>query len=358
MNDLAYLVALTYFPKFRAPQLRKLQRAFPSMRAAFLANHLELTSAGLDPRLAEEFIITRRAINPETCWAAVERENLHLLTYDDPAYPILLKNIYDPPAALFYRGQLPSDGTCLGVVGTRLITPYGRQLTDEIVEELARHQVIIVSGLAIGVDGAAHEAALRVNGTTIAVLGSGLDQASLYPARHRHLAQKIVAGGGVIISEHPPGTLPLKHHFPERNRIIAGLSRGVLVIEAKEGSGSLITAHFALDEGRDVFATPGPVHLPTSFGSHHLIKSGAYLITNATDILELLDIKPQMQVISPKLEGEEKIIWESLSKDPIHIDVLAHNLKLDISQLTSTLTVMEIKNLVRNVGTMHFIRAR
>lgn len=357
-HDLPYLVALTHFPKFRSPHIQKLQRAFPKMSVAFSASQQALTAAGIDPRMAEEFVHARHAIDPARCWNTIEQEGLNVITPADPSYPELLTKIYDPPAVLFCRGMIPDHTrTHLGIVGTRLITPYGKQITDEITEELAHHGVVVVSGLAIGVDGAAHEAALRVGGATVAVLGSGLDRSSLYPSRHRYLAEKITSEGGAVISEHPPGTLPLKHYFPERNRIIAGMSKGVLVIEAKEGSGSLITARFALDEGRDVFAVPGPLNQPTSFGPHLLIKFGAYLVTNASDILELLDIPLQRQVSSPSLEKEEKNIWDALSKDPVHIDALAQQLARDVSHVMSTLAIMEMKGLVRNVGTMHFVRA-
>lgn len=284
-------------------------------------------------------------------------EHIDTITQNDQNYPALLAKIYGPPKQLYIRGTLPpADSLYFAVVGTRLMSPYGKQVTHEIVRELARAGVVVVSGLALGIDGEAHRAALEVNGRTIAVLGSGIDRASVYPPEHRGLADQIVESGGAVLSEYPPETTPTKYSFPERNRIIAGMSVGVLVVEAKEKSGALITAQFALDEGREVCAIPGPITGETSRGPNALIATGARLVTGAPDILELLGMKEAPRRTAPKLEPTETIIWNALSREPIHIDALVAATKLDIAALTSTLAIMEINGLVKNLGGMHFIR--
>lgn len=280
------------------------------------------------------------------------------ITRDDPRYPALLSKIYHPPKTLYLSGELPpADAICFAVVGTRTMTPYGKQITHEVVTELVRHGIVIVSGLALGIDGEAHRAAVQAGGRTVAVLGSGIDDASIYPRTHRGLARQIVGSRGAVISEYPPGTPPTKYSFPERNRIIAGMSVGVLVIEAREGSGALITAQFALDEGREVFAVPGPVTSPTSYGPHLLISRGASLVTNGRDILEVLGITPKQSAPAPPLEGIEARIFAALTREPQHIDALADATKLDIATLIATLAVMEMKGIVRNVGGMRFVQS-
>lgn len=273
-------------------------------------------------------------------------------------YPTLLKKIYDPPALLYTRGTLPKpDAPCFAVVGTRLPTPYGRAVVHDIVTTLAAHGVVIVSGLARGIDSLAHRAALDAGGRTIAVLGSGTNDAAIYPPEHRDLALRIIASGGALLSEYPDDAPPVKQHFVARNRIISGISLGVLVIEAREKSGSLITARFALDENRDVFAIPGPITNQNSFGTNWLIKQGAHAVTAAEDILHLLEITPQKQTLStPSLSPEESLIYALITSEPQSIDTIFDASKLDIAVLSSTLSAMEIKNLVKNVGQMHFIR--
>ncbi len=284
-------------------------------------------------------------------------ENIRTTTRDDPDYPALLAKIYDPPRELYVRGVLPpADSLYFAVVGTRAATLYGKQVTHEIVRELARAGVVIVSGLALGIDGDAHRAALEVSGRTVAVLGSGIDRASVYPPEHRGLADQIVEAGGAVIAEYPPETPPTKYSFPQRNRIIAGMSVGVLIVEAKEKSGALITAQFALDEGREVCAVPGPVTSETARGPHRLLKAGARLVADARDVLELLGIEEAPRPATPKLEGAEAALFASISHEPVHIDTLAEATKLDIATLTSTLAIMEINGFVKNIGGMHFIR--
>lgn len=217
---------------------------------------------------------------------------INCLALNHSAYPEGLRQIYDPPALLYYRGQLTDHFArpALAVVGSRHPSPYGVWLAQTLVKDLATWGLTIVSGLAIGLDGLAHQAALDAQGRTLAVLGSGLDDYSLYPQRHRALAWQILEQGGLLLSEHSLGTKVLPWHFPRRNRIVSGLSRGVLVLEANLPSGSLITAKHALEQNREVLVVPGPIDSPTSAGTNFLLKQGARPVTSAQDVMEALDL--------------------------------------------------------------------
>ena len=276
----------------------------------------------------------------------------------DKNYPKLLKEIFDPPKELYVWGELKAEEKYpLAVVGTRKISNYGKQVAVPLVKTLANAGLTIVSGLALGIDGLAHQAALDVGGRTIAVLGSSLD--IIYPALHKKLAENIANSGGAVISEYPPGTRPAKYTFPARNRIVAGLSLGVLVIEAPEKSGALITARFALDQGREVFAVPGSVYNPNSIGCNKLIKMGAKPVTGAEDIFETFNLEFSTELkkeIKPETP-EEEILLKFLSHEPIHIDELIKSSKLSPSVANSTLTIMEIDNKVKNLGGNNYILA-
>jgi len=284
------------------------------------------------------------------------------LIKDDADYPKLLKEIYDPPFCLFVKGKLKNDGYNLAVVGTRKFSNYGKQITEEIVEPLASQGITIVSGLAYGIDGIAHKATLEVGGTTIAVLGSGINRAHIFPKEHARLAEEIVEKGGAVISEYPPGTIPTRYTFPRRNRIVAGMSLGTLVIEAPEESGALITAQCALDNGRDVFAVPQNINSENSVGPNNLIKNGAKLITNYQEILEALNLQEIKNFIDnkqiiPDSPIEEKIL-NCLSKEPQHVDLIIKETKLDSPTVNSNLTLMEMKGKVKNLGGMMYILGR
>ena len=249
--------------------------------------------------------------------------------------------------------------TCLAVVGTRKFSAYGRQATEEIVYQLAERGLTIISGLALGIDALAHLACLNANGKTVAILGSGADQPSVYPSSNRYLIDKIISSQGAVISEYPVGTAPTKYTFPMRNRIISGLAKGVLVIEAPESSGALITAKYALDQNRDVFAIPGSIYSHNSKGVNNLIKQGAKLITGADDILQEFNIQVILQETKnePAIsQEEEKIVFNLLSKEPLHIDKIKQLSKLNINVLLSTLTIMEIKSLIKDLGGKNYIR--
>jgi DNA processing protein len=312
--------------------------------------------------VACEFASARIKIDPDRAWEKLEKENIKIITINDALYPKLLKEIHNPPPLLYYQGKLEKDEYTLAVVGSRKHTSYGQRLTADMVKKLAGNNLTIVSGLALGIDSLAHSATLEAGGRTIAVLGTGLDKQSIYPSANKYLAEKIVAEDGCLFSEFPLGTPPLKHHFPQRNRIISGLSLGTLVIEAGEKSGALITAFIALDQNREVFAIPGSIYSPASEGPNKLIKLGAKAVNSAEDIIESLNLSQATEHIKAKEivgeTAEEKTIIPFLDHEPKHIDELIRLTKLDTSTINSTLTIMEMKGMIKNLGGMQYVLAR
>lgn len=269
---------------------KKLISYFGSLDIAWKAGVSELKQAGLNQSIIEQINKQRPKINPDYEMEKLEKEKINLITIQDENYPKLLKEIYAPPAALYVRGCLsPKDELSLGIVGTRRLSSYGQQITPIITSELSKSGITIVSGLAKGIDTIAHKAAIENKGRTIAVLGSGVDKKSVYPAINKHLSEQIIQNGAVV-SEFPINTEPLAQNFPQRNRIISGLCLGILVIEAPEKSGAMITAKDALEQNREVFAVPGHILSPNSLGPNNLIKMGAKLVNQASDILEELNI--------------------------------------------------------------------
>ncbi|MCK4843683.1 MAG: DNA-processing protein DprA, partial [Dehalococcoidia bacterium] len=275
-------------------------------------------------------------------------------------YPAPLKEIYDYPPVLYVKGNPPfQDQPCLAVVGTRRPTIYGRQVTEEIVTDLARSGITIVSGLARGIDSVAHRAALDAGGRTVAVFASGLD--IIYPGENAKLAQAITERGA-LLSEHPLGVKPRPESFPLRNRIMSGLSLGVLVVEAGERSGALITAHQAVEQDRDVFAIPGSILSPASQGTNHLIQEGAKLVRSSEDILQELNLaiavqQSEFKEFSPVDEAESAIL-KQLSSEPNHIDEICRRSGLTTPQVSSTLAMLELKGIARQVGNMNYVLAR
>jgi DNA processing protein len=360
-SDLKYWLGLSLFQKFGPTRFAKMRHYFPSLKEAFLADSHDLIKAGIEEQIALEFITKRQEIDLDQEMEKLARENIQLVTINDEDYPALLKEIYQAPPLLYYKGTLKaeSDHFAVSVVGTRKISSYGQQVTPEIVRELVGSGVTIVSGLAVGVDALAHETTIEAGGRTIAVLGSGLDSQNIYPSANRYLSQKIIEGGGLLLSEYPCGTLPLKHHFPYRNRLISGLSLGTLVIEAPENSGALLTARYALDQNREVFAVPGNIYAENSSGPLNLIKMGARPVTTAQDILDTLHLNlardfVQTRKIVPDSQEEAQILAH-LSSQPVHIDELIRLTRLDSAEVNSTLTLMEMKGRVRNLGGMMYV---
>jgi DNA processing protein len=354
-----YLIALTHFPKFGPASLHKLA-ALNSWQAAYDAPAALFLQLGLDAKIADEFVTWRAAVNADSFLETMDKNKIKAVTLDDELYPPLLKNIYQPPPLLFYQGELRPElyELPLAVVGSRRPSPYGQMVVNRLVKELAQNNLTIVSGLAFGIDAMAHQAALAAAGKTIAVLGSGLDRPNLYPAANRFLADKIITAGGALFSEFPPLTSATKFSFPRRNRLISGLSLGVLVVEAAAKSGSLITAHYGLEQNREVMAVPGNIFSPQSAGTNHLIKLGAKPITKVEDIWEIfnLEIGPAKLAANQNLNEAEINILQLINEEAKHLDEIKNLLTLDIGVITSTLTLMEIKGLVKNLGNSTYIK--
>jgi DNA processing protein len=290
-----------------------------------------------------------------------EKINYPAIHIYDEQYPAQLREISQPPKVLYIRGHIPKNRPMIGVVGTRRYTPYGKRVTEHIVRGLVRAGCVIVSGMAIGIDSEAHKAALEAGGETVAVVGSGIDESVVYPSSNRALAREIEKHGAVI-SEFDPYAKSETFYFPQRNRVISGLSLGVVVIEAKEKSGALITANFALDQNREVFAVPGSIFWETSAGPNNLIKQGAKSVTCAEDVLEELSIPiPDEESKKPiaKNSLEQKILYALLDKKgaSMHIDSIVEKTKLSASQVSSTLTEMELDEKVKNLGADYYVLA-
>ncbi len=362
-DDLKYWVGFNQIANIGPVRFQKIIAYFKNPAEAWRANLMDLMAAGLEENIANEVIIRRSEINPEEELEKIIREDLKILKITDAEYPKLLKETFHPPTMLFYRGDLAGlNNFCLAVVGARKCTRYGEQAVNEIVGELARQGITIVSGLALGIDALAHNACLDNHGKTVAVIGSGLDWQSVYPSSNRYLAKKIIENGGGILTEYPIGMSGLKQNFPQRNRIISGLSLGVLVIEAAESSGALITAKFALEQNREVFAMPGSIFNYASVGANNLIKQGAKLVTKTSDILEELNLQQATDFIAnqkllPENKNEE-LILNVLSKEPLHIDKIAQISKLKINDLSATLTMMEMKGMIKNLGGQSYVIGR
>lgn len=272
--------------------------------------------------------------------------NTPAIEVHDAAYPALLKEIHDPPSRVYVRGTLPPpDALCVSVVGTRRMSAYGRRVVALLVPPLARAGAVIVSGLAFGVDAAAHEAALAAGGQTVAVLPGGVDDASIVPRNHFGLAQNIVNHRGALLSEHPDGTQTHAGSFPVRNRIIAGLSRATLIVEATNKSGTMLTARLAMDENRLVFAVPGPIDQPGSEGPHRLIKDGAIPITSVDDLFQALDLT-QLTLNLPSASPEQSAILSTLTREPLTVDALVALTSLPTQNVLAALTELELQGRV------------
>ena len=351
MNEKEALVSLCAFVPFGPARIKLLREYFGGARKVWGASAKQLEEIGLSDKLISEFIAFRDKFDVKSYFIRIEKLGVKIIINDDKNYPERLKNIDYPPTLIYVKGEiLPRDQISIAIVGSRKITSYGRQVTEKIAGELASSGVTIVSGLAIGVDGVAHRSALDVGGRTIAVVGSGID--NIYPPSHKNLAQDI-ANSGCIISEYPLSYPALPVNFPHRNRIISGLSLGVVVIEGTQKSGTLLTAAHAAAQGREVFAVPGPITSPNSSAPHILIKQGAKLVTGVSDILEELDIKTRAKTADlPSLPQtfEEKAILNLLEHGPLHIDQILRSVEFDLGKVMATLTTMELRGIVKNVG--------
>jgi DNA processing protein len=359
-DELKYWVAFSGIPGVGRVRIAQLKDHFGSLQDAWNAPEGKLKQAGLDSRSADALVTLRPRISVDDEMERLERHGVDALICEGPAYPSRLKEIYDYPPVLYVRGKLPADDEpCLAIVGTRRPTVYGRQVTEEIVADLARSSITIISGLARGIDSVAHRTALDAGGKTVAVFGSGLD--IVYPGENAKLAQAIVEHGA-LVSEYPLGVKPKAENFPLRNRIMSGLSLGVLVVEAGERSGALITAQQAMEQNREVFAVPGSILSPASQGTNRLIQEGAKLVRNHTDILEELNLtivvqQAEIKEFSPANEVESAIL-KQLGPEPNHIDEICRRSGLTMSEVSSTLAMLELKGIARQVGSMNYVLAR
>ena len=360
-DNLKYRIAFNRIRGIGRVRFKLLENAFASIQSAWSASESELRAAGLDARTIRAIVNGRQSVDPDAELEALERSGVRALTWHDADYPPRLKQIYDLPPLLYVKGELrPDDERSIAVVGTRKPSPYGVQVAEKMVRDIADAGVAVVSGLARGVDGIAHNAALNAGARTIAVLGSGVDV--IYPREHQRLAARI-AENGALVSEHPLGTRPDARNFPRRNRIMSGMTLGTLVIEAPENSGALITARQALEENREVFAVPGNIFSPSSAGVNRLIReSAAKLVTNCAEVLEELNLTAvsrqiQMAALFPEDETEAELL-RYITYDPVHIDDVCRSSGKETAHVSSTLAMMELKGLVKQVGGMNYIRLR
>ena len=341
-------------------RLENLLNEFGDIEAAWNASAIDLEKAKLSPRYVQALLDTRETLDLDEEMESIEEAGFHVVTWHDEEYPERLRETGAPPPVLYIWGQLEMrDRWAAAIVGTRKPTPYGRTVTQDLAAALAVNGVTVISGLARGIDGIGHQAALKAGGRTIAVLGSGLDE--VYPPEHRNLAEKI-AQCGAVVSDYPLGTRPEGRNFPPRNRIISGLSLAVVIVEAGEGSGALITADFAAEQGRELYAVPGSLYSKASRGTHALLLSGARPLTSVDDLLEglNLDLVARHEQAEQELPEDEKerSVYKALTSDPIHVDEIQLRCGLPVSEVTATLALLELKGRVKQVGGMQYIRTR
>lgn len=357
-----YWVAWSRISGVGIATIRKLGDYFGSLEEAWEAKSSQLLATGMHPKLVDRTLAFRQEFEPDREMETLAKQQIQVLTRESPDFPYLLSQTDDAPAVLYLKGEIiPPDENALGVVGTRKATGYGKNVTHQFVDELARQGLTIISGLARGIDTAAHSAALKAGGRTIAVFGCGLDV--MYPPENKKLAEEILANGqGALVSEQPPGVQPFALNFPARNRIISGLSKGVLVVESNLQGGALSTAKFANAQGRTVFAIPGSIFNESSKGTNQLIKDGATMVTAPEDILEALnfghlEIQTEVQEVMGDNEVEKCLLRVMLNTgaEPVHIDDICLESGLSIAVVSSTLVVMELKGKITNLGGMRYV---
>jgi DNA processing protein len=360
MDDKRYWVGFNLVRGIGAVRLQALIDHFGDAASAWQADVAELRAVGLGSKVVERLLELRGSLDLDKLWERIMAQGIQILTWQDEGYPSHLKEIEQPPPVLYVRGELlPEDDFAVAIVGTRRVSPYGRQVTEELAAFLGANGITVISGLARGVDAIAHTAALRAGGRTAAVLGSGVDR--IYPSENRALAEQIMERGAVI-SDYPVGTAPEGTNFPPRNRIISGLSLAVVVIEAGETSGALITAEFAAEQGREVFAVPGSILAPQSKGTNKLIQKGALPLLTPQDLMQALNLtrvseQKSARRMLPADEIEAKLM-KALSDDPLHVDDLRNQTGLPVEKVSAALVMMELKGMVRQVGAMHYVAVR
>lgn len=360
MDDKKYWVGFNLIKGIGAVRMQALIRHFGDLESAWRGKPVDLAAAGLSLKLIERIVQARENIDLDKVWARIDSQGIRILTWQDETYPQRLKEIEQPPPVLYLRGEyLPDDLFAVAIVGTRRVTPYGRQIAQELSAFLAANGITVISGLARGVDAIAHQTALKAGGRTIGVLGSGVDK--IYPPEHRQMAEQMMLQGA-IVSDYAPGTPPDASNFPPRNRIISGLSLAVVVIEAGETSGALITAEFAAEQGREIFAVPGSILAPQSKGTNKLIRNGALPLLSVDDLMQALSLSRMgehkaARKIMPGDETEARLI-HVLGSEPLHVDEIRNQTELPIEKVSAALALMELKGMVRQVGGMNYVAVR
>lgn len=355
---------LNRLPGCGAKTIRFLVGHFGSAEAAWEASDSDWISLG-QPRLAA-IAEERKNLDPQSEASRLREKDISVIPFSDPAFPRLLAEIPDAPALLYVRGAFRgwNERPLIAIVGSRKFTHYGKQVASELARSLSQAGYVVVSGLAFGIDKIAHEATLEAKGMTVAVLGSGIDDPTISPQTNLALAHEIL-GRGALLSELAPGTPPSVGTFPARNRIMAGMCQGTIVVEAAEESGSLITARLALDYNRAVFAVPGSIFSPASTGTHALLKEGARLVTGVQDILDELGTVATVsgraglaEAAPTDLDPDEQAVYQALSHEGLHIDKLITLVRLETTRVNMTLTRLELRGLAKNIGNMHYTRGR
>ncbi|WDV47683.1 DNA-processing protein DprA [Clostridiaceae bacterium M8S5] len=359
MKDRDILIWLNSINQIGTRSIEKLNQYFGSLKNIWDASNSEINSCGILSNIAMKNLTMSKNDNYiNKIFSKIEKEHVKTITIVDKEYPEQLKNIYLPPKVLYIKGDMiKEDEICLAMVGARKATYYGKWVAEKISKGLSRYGITIISGLARGIDTVSHRGALESQGRTFGVLGCGVD--IIYPKSNKKLYDQIINNGG-IISEYPLGTEPVPGNFPQRNRIISGLARGVIVVEAKKKSGSLITANFALDQGKDVFAVPGNINSLYSEGTNELIKDGAKLISDAKDVIgEMIHFKDVIKDTVVKndylLSEEEKRVVDTLKYGPLHCDMISYNTNINMTNLISILTILEIKGIIKQMSGKIFI---
>ncbi|MDO8490217.1 MAG: DNA-processing protein DprA [bacterium] len=360
-NFRLYTVALSHCSAVGPVHFRKLIAAFRTAELAWNASPAALLQAGFSEKFIAEYCSERTSISPKQAFQRMCNEGVRAVLQTEPDYPQTLNDLYDSPYVLFYRGVLPtSNERMLAVIGTRRCSSYGAHTTALFVKECVQNECVIVSGLALGIDALAHRATLDAHGRTIAVLGGGVDRNTIGPRQNTLLAEEIIQAGGCVLSEYPVGMAGLHWHFPMRNRIVAALSAGVLVVEAPLKSGALITADIALNINREVFAIPGNITSALSQGANFLIQNGAHIALAPRDVIETLGFhagdKKKLEAESSKeiLTDLEQNIVSILGVRSLHVEEISHQCNLDMATTNSTLVLMEIKGFVTHLGGMNY----
>lgn len=357
IHELMFLNALNSIPGVGVATLRLLKNKLGNFAAAWHAD-LHSLAAGAFQKPIHHIIDHRPSLDPEEEFKKLDAHSIWMITEDDPSFPSPLREIPQPPIVLYGRGEkLNAEHPMIGIVGTRRPTTYGAQTAQQLGEQLAAAGMTIISGLAVGIDTIAHHAALTNKTSTIAVVGSGLNPRVLFPSENIHLAERIAHAGGTIISEYAPHTPAAREYFPLRNRIISGLSRGILVIEARERSGALITARIALEQNRDVFALPGSIFSPTSLGANRLIQEGAKLVIHADDICQDwgLPTSSSAGLSTANLDNDERTVINLLEQE-MTIDDICEKINMDTPRVMSLLSLLELKGYIKSRGNNSYQR--